>query len=101
MKNKSLFLTVAVCTTIAAGGAIFSQAPTVIYESAPVVNISRRHGNLQAAQKYIVQAFQRVDRAQRANQGQLAGHAQKAKEFLIAADAELKLAAEVSNAEGR
>jgi hypothetical protein len=80
---------------------MFSQAPTVIYEGAPVVNMGRRHGNLQEAQKYIVQGVQRIDNAQRANRGQLAGHAQKAKEFLILADAELKLAAEVSNEEGR
>ena len=73
----------------------------IIFAQGPVVNISTRHGNLRAAQEYIVQAFQRINRAQAANQGQLGGHAQRAKDFLLQADAELRLAADVSNAEGR
>jgi hypothetical protein len=56
---------------------------------------------LRAAQGYLVQAWQRINRAQRDNQDQLGGHAQRAKDFLLQADAELKLAAETSNAEGR
>jgi hypothetical protein len=66
---------------------------------APVVNIdSNRHGNLAAAQGDIVDAYQRIHMAQHANDGQLGGHAQKAKDFLIQADAELRLAADFANA---
>jgi hypothetical protein len=80
---------------------VYTQAPTVVYMQAPVVNIGRRHGNLRSAQGSIVDAFQRIQQAQQANDGQLGGHAQRAKELLIQADIELRQAANVSNAEGR
>ena len=79
----------------------YVQQPSVIYVQAPVVNISNRHGNLRSAQQDIVDAYQKVNRAQAANDGQLGGHAQRAKELLAQADEELRLAANVSNAEGR
>jgi hypothetical protein len=68
-----------------------------MFAQGPVVNIGTRHGNLQAAQQYIVAAFQRIDDAQRANHGQLGGHAQRAKDLLAQADEELRLAADVAN----
>jgi hypothetical protein len=80
---------------------VYEQAPTVVYMQGPVVNIGTRHGNLRNAQGYIVNAYQKIERAQQANQGQLGGHAQRAKELLIQADEELRLAANVANAEGR
>jgi hypothetical protein len=71
---------------------------SVTFAQAPVVNIDpHRHGNLAAAQSYIVQAYQKIDTAQRDNHDQLGGHAQKAKDFLTQADAELRLAANVAN----
>jgi len=76
------------------------SAVTLLAQS-PVVNIGDRHGNLRAAQEYIVSAYQRINQAQRANDGQLGGHAQRAKDLLTQADEELRLAADVSNAEGR
>jgi hypothetical protein len=79
----------------------YVQQPNVVYVQAPVVNISNRHGNLRSAQQDIVNAYQKVNQAQAANQGQLGGHAQRAKDLLAQADAELRLAANVSNAEGR
>ena len=48
-------------------GAIFAQAP--------IVDIGNRHGNLRAAQQYIVQAWQRIDAAQLDNHYNLGGHA--------------------------
>jgi hypothetical protein len=64
----------------------------------PYVNIDRyRHGNLAAAQDNIVQAFNYISYAQRANDGQLAGHAARAKELLSEANEELRLAADVAN----
>lgn len=67
----------------------------------PVLNISaQRHPNLAAAQKLSSDAWDKVAAAQQANEGELGGHAQKAKELLEQVNAELKLAAEVSNANG-
>lgn len=65
------------------------------------MNISNRHGNLRSPQADIVNAYQKIDRAQAANQGQLGGHAQRAKDLLAQADSELRQAANVANAEGR
>jgi hypothetical protein len=64
----------------------------------PYVDIDpHRHGNLAAAQANIVQAFGRINDAQRDNDDQLGGHAQKAKDFLAQANQELRLAADVAN----
>ena len=64
----------------------------------PARNISRgRHPNLAAAQRLGRQAWQRVLDAQKANEWDLAGHAQRAKDLLDQANNELKQAAEASN----
>ncbi len=64
----------------------------------PARNISAgRHPNLAAAQRLSAQAYQRVLDAQRANEWDLGGHAQKAKELLDQVNKELKQAAEASN----
>jgi hypothetical protein len=48
----------------------------------PVVNLDpHRHGNLAAAQKYIVQAYQKLDQAQTANRDRLGDHAQRAEDL--------------------
>jgi hypothetical protein len=94
MTKRNLFISTALYTAIACIEVTSAQAP--------VVNIDpHRHGNLSAAQKFIVQAYQRLNAAQRANQDQLGGHAQRAKDLLTQADEEIRLAANVSNAEGR
>ena len=68
----------------------------------PADNVSRhRHPNLAAAQHLATQAFEKVVAAQRANEFDLGGHAQKAKDLLDEANRELKAAAEVSNEEHR
>ena len=56
---------------------------------------------LSGAQSRIVEAYQLIDKAQAANKDQLGGHGEKAKQLLSQADAELRAAANVSNAEGR
>ena len=64
----------------------------------PARNISRaRHPNLAAAQRLSRQAWQRVLDAQKANEWDMDGHAQKAKELLDQANNELKLAAQAAN----
>ena len=58
---------------------------------------AKRHPNLAAAQRFSSQAYQRVLDAQRANEWDLNGHAQKAKDQLDQVNHELKEAAEASN----
>jgi hypothetical protein len=56
-----------------------------------------RHPNLAAAQRLSRQAWERIVAAQQANEWDMQGHAQKAKELLDEANRELKLAAEAAN----
>jgi hypothetical protein len=64
----------------------------------PAENVSpRRHPNIAAAQRLVEQAFNRISAAQKANEWDLGGHAEKAKQLLDQANAELKLAAGASN----
>ena len=68
----------------------------------PITNISpSRHPNLAAAQQLSAQAWDKVGAAQAANEWDLGGHAQRAKDLLDQVNAELKLAAETANAHGR
>jgi hypothetical protein len=103
------FLITSAASVLLCGGAVFAQnqvveyvrQPNVVYVQAPAVNISNRHGNLRSVQQNIVSAYQKIQNAQAANDGQLGGHAQRAKDLLAQADAELRQAANVANAEGR
>jgi len=64
----------------------------------PAQNVNpRRHPNIAAAQRLSHQAFEKIVAAQQANEWDMDGHAQKAKELLDQANAELKLAAEAAN----
>ena len=54
----------------------------------------KKHPNLAAAQKLAMQAFDKLEAAQKANEYDLGGHAQKAKDLLKQANEEIKLAAE-------
>ena len=64
----------------------------------PARNVSKeRHPNLAASQRLIAQAFDRLEAAQKANEYDLDGHAQKAKDLLKQAADEIKLAAEAAN----
>lgn|GEM_PF-1364534 len=51
-----------------------------------------KHPNLQAAMEMIHHASKRIDAAQKANEFDLGGHAQKAKDLLAQAENELKAA---------
>jgi hypothetical protein len=74
-------------------------AGTSAFAQKPVRNVSpKKHPNIAAAQKFCQKAFDCTVKAQKANEFDLGGHAQKAKDLLEQASAELKLAAEVSNA---
>ncbi len=66
----------------------------------PVDNVShKRHPNIAAAQHLSTQAYEKIVAAQRANEFDLDGHAQKAKDLLDQVNRELKAAAETANAE--
>jgi hypothetical protein len=56
-----------------------------------------RHPNLAAAQRLMEQAVGKLDAAQVANEFDMHGHAQKAKELLGQAFSEVKQAAEAAN----
>jgi hypothetical protein len=94
MTKRRFVLRVVASTAFVCGGVMFAQAP--------VVNIdAHKHPNLAGAQSNIVQAYQLIDKAQGANRDELGGHAQKAKDLLMQADAELRAAANVSNQDHR
>jgi F0F1-type ATP synthase membrane subunit b/b' len=77
---------------------IFLLAGTMVYAAKPKENVSPvRHPNIAAAQKMIQNAFEKIVAAQKANEFDMEGHAQKAKELLEQASGELKLAAEAAN----
>ena len=64
----------------------------------PVQNINpNRHPNLAAAQRLSEQAYQKIVAAQQANEWDMEGHAQKAKDLLDQVNQQLKLAAEWAN----
>jgi hypothetical protein len=64
----------------------------------PAENINPgRHPNLAAAQRFVDQAFNKITAAQKANEWDMSGHAEKAKRLLDEANAELKLAAVTAN----
>jgi len=56
-----------------------------------------RHPNLAAAQRFMEQAVGKLDEAQHANEFDMDGHAQKAKDLLGRAFEEVKMAAEAAN----
>lgn len=72
------------------GGMAFAQKP--------VQNVNpHHHPNLAAAQRLCDQAYEKVVAAQQANEWDMEGHAQKAKDLLDEANHELKKAAEAAN----
>jgi hypothetical protein len=62
---------------------------------------SRRHPNIAAAQQLSRQAWEKIVAAQEANEWDMEGHAQKAKNLLDDVNRELKLAAEAANRNSR
>jgi len=83
-------LILVVTTALAFGGALAVAQP-------PRRDIGARHPNLAAAQRLTQQAWERIVAAQEANEFDMGGHAQKAKELLDQVNRELKAAAEAAN----
>ena len=72
------------------------QPPAGVRE--PSLNVSPyRHGNIARAQEYSRYAFDAMTQAQQANEFDMGGHAERAKQLLAQANDEMKLAAEWAN----
>src|ERR1035437_8057082 len=68
------------------------------YAEEPVLNVSQKlHPNIAAAQRLSRQAYNKIIAAQKANEYDMGGHAQKAKELLDQVNEELRLAAGAAN----
>lgn len=64
----------------------------------PVVNINPKwQPNLAAAQELCYTAYEKIERAQRNNEYDMDGHAERAKALLDQVNMELKMAAESAN----
>jgi F0F1-type ATP synthase membrane subunit b/b' len=90
MKQRSVYLAVVLVICLAFIGVTFAQRPETNIDPS-------KHANLAEAQHHILQAYEKIDEAQRANKDQLGGHAEKAKQLLDQASRELKEAAEFAN----
>jgi hypothetical protein len=78
--------------------AMLAFSASAIAANPPVQNVSHhKHPNIAAAQHLAAQAYEKVVAAQKANEFDLGGHAQKAKDLLDEVNRELKAAAETSN----
>jgi len=72
---------------------------SLVLAQGPVVNIDpKSNSNLADAQRFVVQADQRIAAAQRINDFDMQGHAAKARELLVQVNQELKAAAEAADA---
>jgi hypothetical protein len=77
---------------------VFLFAALALYAEQPAQNISAAtHPNLARAQTDMNMAYQKILDAQKANENDLGGHAEKAKELLNQASEELKQAALAAN----
>jgi len=93
MRTRQL-VSVTLVAMLLGGGVVLAQRPKD--------NVSgRRHPNLAAAQRLSTQAYERITEAQKANEFDMNGHAQKAKELLEQVNKELKEAAEAANKDAR
>ena len=87
---KTRVVTVVTASMLALAGMAIAQRPKDNVNPA-------KHPNLAAAQRLSTQAYEKIVAAQQANEWDLSGHAQKAKNLLDQVNNELKLAAQASN----
>jgi ribosomal protein L4 len=91
MKTNRIALVCSLGALLLAGGVALAQKPERDISG-------KRHPNLAAAQRLSQQAYEKIVAAQQANEWDMNGHAQKAKELLDQVNHELKEAAEAANA---
>ncbi len=85
-------------TVVAGLFAVSLLAGSAVFADPPVRDINpARHPNLAAAQRLSRQAWERISAAQAANEWDMEGHAQKAKDLLDQVNLELKAAAMAAN----
>jgi signal transduction histidine kinase len=89
--TKKVRVPIAILTAVLFCGIGLAQRPEV--DISPKV-----HPNLAEAQRLIVQANLYIERAQKANRGDMQDHAEKARQLLAQANHELKAAAAAANA---
>ena len=90
MESTRLFTTTILAAGLLCGSLTLAQEP--------LQNIdAKRHPNLAAAQHLCAQANAYVITAQKDNKYDMHGHAQRARQYLVQASEELKLAAEDAN----
>jgi len=89
-KVRNHLWTIVAASLLLMGSVALAQRPKANVSSA-------RHPNIAAAQRFSQQAFQKIVAAQEANEWDMQGHAQKAKNLLDEVNRELKLAAESAN----
>ncbi len=90
LNSRNLLMANALALTLLAG--------TVAWGQRPQPNVSgARHPNLNAAQRFIEQAWEKLGAAQQANEFDMKGHAAKAKSLIDEANREIKMAAEAAN----
>jgi ABC-type uncharacterized transport system substrate-binding protein len=87
---RKIVISLIVSMLMLTGSAAFAQEP--------MRNVNpKRHPNIAAAQRLCQKAFEKIMVAQQANEWDMDGHAQKAKELLEQVNHELKEAAEAAN----
>ena len=87
---RKIAFSLIVSMLLLAGSAAFAQEP--------MRNVNqKRHPNIAAAQRLSQKAYEKIVAAQQANEWDMGGHAQKAKELLDQVNHELKEAAEDAN----
>ena len=88
--TKTLLFRCIVGTFLVLGSVAVAQRPEMDIDPG-------RHPNLAAAQRLSRQAFEKLSEAQRANEWDMNGHAQRAKELLDQVNHELREAASAAN----
>lgn len=91
---RNVVFSVVVSMLLLTGSAAFSREP--VRDVNPGL-----HPNIAAAQKLSRKAYEKIISAQQADEYDMGGHAQKAKELLDQVNIELKLAAEAANRHGQ
>lgn len=90
MTRKNTVLNSILGLSLFFGGTLFGQMPAENIDP-------HKHPNLATAQQHLRQAYAKTDEAQKENKDELGGHAEKANEHMMAADQELKQAAEFAD----
>jgi hypothetical protein len=90
MTRKNMVLNSMLGLSLFFGGMLFGQMPAENIDP-------HKHPNLAEAQQHLRQAYAKTDEAQKDNRDELGGHGDKAKQHMMAADQELKLAAEFAD----